>query len=311
MRLTGETDPNDNSVYLVDKTSFLVGTDWEKKSFDIISMCLPPLNIKGQALEKSGAWSTRSQDESVEERIWSVKKLKDTLWNLGLHANEDTKFFIVCKEFELQIVFHLLEAWRFQFVQMETIATAQVGTKELAVYVVHARYLQSANANAATASYAQATANSGVLLENYAPTLFDQKIESLRCAQGIGDSMYAALSDSIDKPSKLKAKGWNDLFKFLMYGGKEILKGELDVLSLFWDGLLDGEGVAKKNAWDRIKLVSFFGLDSEENAIVQEHGKIEPPQARVEACVGNVEPPQRPPISIRLNKAPSCMQYSL
>ena len=62
----------------------------------------------------------------------------------------------------------------------------------------------------------------------------------------------------------------------------------------------DEEGVAKKIAWARIKLVSFFGLDKEEDAIVQEHRKIEP-QAQ--------EPP---PISIPLNKArASCMQYSL
>ena len=36
MRLTGETNPNDSSIYLVDKKSFLVGIHWEKKSFDVI-----------------------------------------------------------------------------------------------------------------------------------------------------------------------------------------------------------------------------------------------------------------------------------
>ena len=326
MRLTGETDPNDSSIYLVDKKSFLVGTHWEKKYFDVILMCLPTLNIQGQALDKVGVWSTRAQEENVEEGIWSVQKLKDTLWNLGLHAKRNTKLFIVCKEFELQIVFHLLEAWRFQFLQMETIATAQVSlvqpsqhTKELAVYTVHAKYLESQDANTTTSSYAKGTANSGVPLKNDAPSLFDQKLESLISAsaraQGrIEDSMYAALSDGIDKPSKLKAKGWMDLYKHLLYGGKESLEGELDVLSLFWDGMWDEQGVAKKIAWPRIKLVSFFGLDSKEDAIVQEHGKIEPQAIVEQACVGNVEPPQeeRPLISIPLNKArPSCMQYSL
>ena len=311
-RLTGSTDPDDASIYLFDKQSFLVGTEWENKKFDVILMCLPTLNIQGQVLDRHGVWSTSAKEENVEEGIWSVKKLKDTLWNLGLHAKANTKLFIVCKEFELQIVFHLLEAWRFQFLQMETIATAQVSvvqppqhTKELAIYTVHAKYLHSQDANSTTSSYAKATANCGLPLKNDAPSLFEQKVESLMSAsaraQGrIEDSMYAALSDGIDKPSKLKAKGWMDLYKHLLYGGKESLEGELDVLSLFWDGMRDEEGVAKKIAWARIKLVSFFGLDKEEDAIVQEHGKIEP-QAQ--------EPP---PISIPLNKArASCMQYSL